>query len=293
MTSTLQFKSENSAPFPANSDTAHARTTPTQQRRDGALHVALIMDGNGRWAARRGLPRTAGHHAGVAALREVVEHAPRLGVGTLTVYAFSADNWRRPAAEVDALMGILSEYLQSDLERLVKAGVRLQAIGRRDRLPEHLAHHIGHAERVSAEGGRLTLRVALDYSSREAILQAARACASGAMTREALARHLEADAGDVDLLIRTSGEQRLSDFLLWECAYAELIFTPCLWPDFGAQELGAALADFHRRDRRFGALAAAAPATTSPAPTTPAALPWQSRLRWPSRLLRTVTGSIA
>jgi undecaprenyl diphosphate synthase len=200
-----------------------------------APHVAIIMDGNGRWAARRGLPREAGHHAGVSALREIVEAAPRLGIGTLTVYAFSADNWRRPKAEVVALMTILRAYLQNELARLIKVGVRLTVIGRRDRLPDGIVGLIEHAEAVTAAGTRLHLRIAIDYSGRDAILAAA--------------------APDVDLLIRTSGEQRLSDFLLWELAYAELYFTAQLWPDFGPADLAEALAQFAARNRRFGGLA--------------------------------------
>jgi len=214
------------------------------------------MDGNGRWATARGRPREAGHYAGVAALRRTVECAPSLGIATLTVYAFSADNWRRPPAEVAALMSILKGYLQNELDRLVEAGVRLTVIGRRDRLPEGVAALIGRAEAASAQGATLHLRIAVDYSGRDAILAAAAACGPGPLTREAVSRQLAGGAAvrDVDLLIRTSGEQRLSDFLLWESAYAELYFTDRLWPDFGADDLALALREFHTRDRRFGGL---------------------------------------
>lgn len=219
------------------------------------LHVALIMDGNGRWARRRQLPREAGHRAGVKALQRIAEAAPRLGVGMLTVYAFSADNWRRPEAEVTALMGLLRGYLETEVRELGESGIRLSVIGRRDRLPQGLAEAIARAEAATAQGGSLHLRIALDYSAREAILRAA-AAARGPddLTRDGFARLLggETMAPEVDLLIRTSGEQRLSDFLLWECAYAELHFTQRLWPDFDADDLATALEDFRRRDRRFG-----------------------------------------
>ncbi len=223
---------------------------------NGRPHVAIIMDGNGRWAMRRGLPRASGHYAGVAALREVVESAPRLGIGTLTVYAFSADNWQRPAEEVSALMSILSAYLENELATLVRSGARLTVIGRRDRLPAGIPDLIEHAETVSKNGARLHLRIAIDYSGRDAILAAAAACEAGGLTRQEFSQHLAdgATASDVDLLIRTSGEKRLSDFLLWEVAYAELYFTDTLWPDFGAEDLDLALRDFRSRQRRFGGL---------------------------------------
>lgn len=220
----------------------------------GGLHVALIMDGNGRWATRRGLPRTAGHRAGVESIRRVCEAAPDLGVRALTLYAFSSDNWRRPPDEVSFLMRLLRRYLEDETARLAESGVRLRAIGRRDRLPDGLPAAIAAAEAATAAGERLLLRVALDYSARDAILEAARA---GAASREAMSARLAGEAGDVDLLIRTSGEQRLSDFLLWECAYAELAFVETAWPDFDGPALAACLADFRRRDRRFGGLKAA------------------------------------
>jgi undecaprenyl diphosphate synthase len=223
------------------------------------LHVAIIMDGNGRWATRQGLPRPAGHAAGVEAMRRVVEAAPGLGVGTLTLYAFSADNWRRPEAEVWALMDLLLRYLESETARLAESGIRLSMIGRRDRLPGAIPAAIARAEAETAGGSALHLRLAVDYSARDAILTAAAAAVgSGDLTRERFSRLLAGhDAHrDVDLLIRTSGEQRLSDFLLWECAYAELAFTDRLWPDFGAEDLAGALAAFQLRERRFGGLGA-------------------------------------
>ncbi len=224
------------------------------------IHVAIIMDGNGRWALGRGLPRAAGHRAGAEALRAVVEAAWDLGVSTLTVYAFSTGNWRRPKAEVLALMALLNRYLAAEFERLIENDIRLTVIGRRDRLPAGLEPLIVRAEAATRQAETLHLRIAFDYSAREAILEAALAAlSSGALTQEAIGQRLGGGQcdGDVDLLIRTSGEQRLSDFLLWESAYAELYFTRRLWPDFGPDDLAAALADFHRRDRRYGALSPA------------------------------------
>jgi undecaprenyl diphosphate synthase len=215
-----------------------------------SLHVAIIMDGNGRWANARGLPRVAGHRTGADAVRRTVEAAPGLGVSVLTLYAFSADNWRRPAREVSALMKLLSHYLVRETDRCIENGVRLQAIGRRDRLPPALVSLLEEAERRTAQGSNLHLRLAIDYSSRQAILDAVR---HRAHTEEAFSKAL---GPDVDLLIRTSGEQRLSDFLLWECAYAEMIFTRRMWPDFSEDDLASAIDEYHRRDRRFGAVAA-------------------------------------
>jgi len=213
------------------------------------------MDGNGRWASARGLPRVAGHRAGAEALRRTVEAAPDLGIGVLTVYAFSSDNWRRPQPEVSALMKMFHLYLRREQAKCVDKGVRVSVIGRRDRLPRLLLPAIDECEAATAPGQRLNLRLAVDYSSRDAILDAA--CAlKGKPTREKLCAAL--GSPDVDLLIRTGGEQRLSDFLLWECAYAELLFTPVMWPDFKASDLAAAVAEFHSRERRFGALPHAA-----------------------------------
>ncbi|MGH9558603.1 MAG: di-trans,poly-cis-decaprenylcistransferase [Bryobacteraceae bacterium] len=216
------------------------------------LHVGIIMDGNGRWAAARGLPRMAGHRAGAGAVRRAIEAAPSLGISTLTLYAFSADNWRRPAREVSALMKLLGRYLDQECERCIANGVRLQAIGRRDRLAPALIEKLERVERRTAAGKKLHLRLAIDYSSRHAIIEAARSLET--VTEDALSRALGLG---VDLLIRTSGEQRLSDFLLWECAYAEMVFTPRMWPDFSTEDLSAALDEFHRRERRFGAIPAA------------------------------------
>ncbi|TNC12450.1 di-trans,poly-cis-decaprenylcistransferase [Methylobacterium terricola] len=222
------------------------------------LHVGLIMDGNGRWANARGLPRGVGHEAGVATVRRVARAAPAEGIGTLTLYAFSSDNWRRPPTEVAGLMALLRLYLTREVELLRRDGVRLTVIGRRDRLPPGLAEAITAAEAATRDGTRLHLRIALDYSARDAILSAARAADPG-ITREAFDRLVTGDgAPPVDLVIRTSGEQRLSDFLLWESAYAELHFTPCPWPDFGEAELSAAMTAFRSRQRRFGGLPTAA-----------------------------------
>jgi undecaprenyl diphosphate synthase len=229
------------------------------------LHVGIIMDGNGRWAKRRHLPRLRGHEAGVEAIRRVVEAAPDQGIGTLTLYAFSSDNWRRPPAEVSALMGLLRFYLGREVESLVRNGVRLRVIGRRDRLPDGIADAIGDAEAATAGGDVLNLRIAIDYSARDAILNAAIAVANMAAANMGAAGHLtrdifaqlitgEAACRDVDLIIRTSGEKRLSDFLLWESAYAEFYFTEAMWPDFSGEHLAEALNAFHHRERRFGGL---------------------------------------
>jgi undecaprenyl diphosphate synthase len=204
-----------------------------------SLHVAVIMDGNGRWAARRGLPRAAGHRAGADAVRRIVEAAPDQGVTALTLFAFSADNWKRPASEVAALMRLFARHLRTETPRLLENAVRLEVVGRRDRLPAPLVAAIRAAEHATAAGTRLRLRLAVDYSARAAIAD----------------RHI---LPDVDLLIRTGGEQRLSDFLLWECAYAELYFTEIMWPDFAATDLADALRAFHARQRRFGGLPEAA-----------------------------------
>ena len=223
------------------------------------LHVGVIMDGNGRWATRRGLSRLRGHEAGVEAIRRAVEAAPEQGVGTLTLYAFSTDNWRRPRTEVAGLMSLLRFYLANEVQSLIKNGVRLNLIGRRDRLPEGIADAIARAEAATAKGKVLHLRIAVDYSARDAILNAAvKLAGMVAPTRELFSQLVTGEAGlrDVDLIIRTSGEKRLSDFLLWEGAYAELHFTERMWPDFDASDLAEALAAFRRRERRFGGLQA-------------------------------------
>jgi undecaprenyl diphosphate synthase len=216
------------------------------------FHVAIIMDGNGRWATRRGLPRVAGHRSGANAVRRTIEAAPDMGISILTLYAFSEDNWNRPPREVSALMKLLGRYLIQETDRCIANGVRLEAIGRRDRLPRPLVNLLEESERRTVSGDRLRLRLAIDYSARQAIVEAARR-ASRNLTEEQISAVI---GPDVDLLIRTSGEQRLSDFLLWECAYAEMIFTSRLWPDFAREDLAEAVAEFHRRDRRFGAVTA-------------------------------------
>jgi len=228
------------------------------------FHVAISMDGNGRWATRRGLPRGFGHKAGVQTVRRIVEAAPALGVTTLTLFAFSANNWKRPQVEVEGLMTLLDAYLRSDARRFVESGARLTLIGRRDRLPPRLVAAIEEVEAASAGGQRLHLRIAIDYSSREEIVRAANdwralpAAGLPSTTLDDFSRLVAgaADAEAVDLMIRTGGEKRLSDFLLWECAYAELWFTDTLWPDFTEAEFTGSVADFRRRDRRFGGLSA-------------------------------------
>jgi len=225
------------------------------------LHVAILLDGNGRWAAARGLPRVEGHRAGMAAVRRVVRAAPDLGIGTLSLYAFSSNNWERPTGEVHSLLGLLEGYLRKDAPECAAQGIRLRVIGRRDRIPKSLVDAIEGAERITAGGRRLDLRIALDYSSREAILRAACWMVSSLeVSDKEFARrlgqvtHAGGPMQDVDLLIRTGGERRLSDFLLWECAYAELLFTPRMWPEFEAADLAAAVRDFLGRERRFGRL---------------------------------------
>jgi undecaprenyl diphosphate synthase len=234
-----------------------------QNQKLEGLHVAIIMDGNGRWATRRGLPRIAGHRAGVAALRRVVERAPDVGIGCLTVYAFSSDNWRRPASEVEGIFRLLRVFLRLETERLQRRGARLQVIGRRDRLASSVLREIEKTECATAAGRGLHLRVAIDYSSRDAITRTA-VGAAAALSNECptsidslgsfMTKAFDSQSRDVDLLIRTGGEQRLSDFMLWESAYAELVFTDRMWPDFCEADLEAALEEFRRRERRFGGL---------------------------------------
>ena len=229
------------------------------------LHVAIIMDGNGRWATRRGLPRMAGHRAGLAAARRIVEHASDIGIRCLTLYAFSSDNWRRPTAEVRSIFWLLRAFLRLETERMRERGARLQVIGRRDRLPEPVLRAIEKSEWRTAAGKGIHLRVAIDYSSRDAIARAAAEAVQTASEssgvscdelRVNLVNALTGDAGDVDLLIRTGGEKRLSDFLLWESAYAELVFTDRTWPEFDEADLDAAIEEFQHRERRFGGVPA-------------------------------------
>lgn len=285
-------------------------TQSTLQSTVTPLHLAVVMDGNGRWATARGLPRSAGHREGARAARAIVEAAAEQGVTVLTLYAFSADNWGRPRPEVSSLLRLLRGYLAAEAQRCARSGVRIVVIGRRDRLPPRLLEAIRAAESRTATGDRLLLRVAIDYSAREAICRAveaevdaavdsrvaqvpaaggpaaadaapeaeARAVSPEAMRRRILAAiHDPGGTPDVDLLVRTGGEQRLSDFLLWECACAELYFTPCMWPDFGPAALAEALAEFRRRERRFGRLPAGTAA--GGADRAPA---WTARTRAPA-----------
>lgn len=229
------------------------------------LHVAIVMDGNGRWARRRGLPRWRGHLAGVDSVRDVVRGSPDLGVTTLTLYAFSSDNWKRPPTEVGRLFWLLREYCRREQEELRDNGVRVTAIGRRDRIPRSALAALEEAEAFTAGGTRLHLRLAIDYSARWAISQAARelarrvergSLASGEISTELLHKEITRLVPEPDVLVRTAAEQRLSDFLLWELAYSELVFTPTLWPDFRREHLALAIAEFQRRERRFGGLVA-------------------------------------
>jgi undecaprenyl diphosphate synthase len=229
------------------------------------LHAAIIMDGNGRWATARGLPRVAGHKAGGEAVRRTVEAAAELGIKMLTLYAFSADNWQRPQGEVATLMKLFRKYLLAETEKCREKGIKLQVIGRRDRLNPTLVTAISAAEARTAAGDQLDLRIAVDYSARDSIVRAARLMSPAqTITRENFAESLakanceSGNTPDVDLLIRTGGEQRLSDFLLWECAYAEFVFTSRMWPDFDRNDLEAAVREFHSRQRRFGRVPEAA-----------------------------------
>ena len=228
--------------------------------RSEPLHVAIIMDGNGRWGLSQGLTRSDGHNAGADAVRRTVEAAPDLGVTTLSLFAFASANWARPTGEVAALMGLFRSYLATDAPRLIEGGARLSMIGRRDRLPPDLARAVADLEVATALNDRLNLRIALDYSSREAIMFAATRLGPAATLAE-LERLIVGDAGigPVDLLIRTGGERRLSDFMLWECAFAELWFTARMWPEFEGADMAEAIADFRRRTRTFGAVAEEAP----------------------------------
>jgi undecaprenyl diphosphate synthase len=227
-----------------------------------ARHIAIIMDGNGRWAKARGLPRNFGHRAGVKALKRTVEAAADFGVQWLTVFGFSTENWRRPAPEVNALMSLMKDYVETDLEQLAREGVRVRVIGRRDGLPPDVLDVIERAERRTAQNDRFHLQVAFNYGGRADIAEAARRYAQaiiagdirGDQTDEAtFDRFLSTAHGPpLDLIIRTSGERRLSNFLLWEAAYAELVFQDILWPDYGPDALRAAIDDYQARERRYG-----------------------------------------
>ena len=238
------------------------RQIPIAQRTMGhtpRLHVAIISDGNGRWATSKGLPRSAGHRAGAETVRRIVESAPRMGIHTLTLFALSSANWKRPQVEVQGILRLLHEYLLTETTHCIEEGVRLSIIGRRDRLPATLREAVVDSEAATAKGTRLHLRLAVDYSAREAIYQAA--CRFYKVTKlspesfsNVLAEVLRGGSTEVDLLIRTGGEQRLSDFLLWECAFAEFVFLQKRWPDFTAEDLEAAVMEFNRRERTRGAL---------------------------------------
>lgn len=227
----------------------------------GPRHVALIMDGNGRWAERRGLPRVVGHREGVQALRRTIKAAPDLGVRCLTVFGFSTENWSRPADEVSDLMGLVRTFVGSDLKRLDEAGVRIRVLGRRAGLPADIAAIVDRAESQTSGNDRFLLQVAFNYGARADLVDAAQRLVdlarSGELERPLNQADLEsrlstASAPPVDLIVRTSGEQRLSNFLLWEAAYAELVFQDILWPDYGADALRDALAQYGKRERRYG-----------------------------------------
>jgi undecaprenyl diphosphate synthase len=234
-------------------------TIRPQAALDSGLHVAIISDGNGRWATFRGLPRSAGHRAGAEAARHVIRAAPRLGIHTLTLFALSSANWKRPASEVSSILRLLHEYLMAETSHCIEEGVRLSIIGRRDRIPATLREAIADAEAATARGTKLHLRLAIDYSARESIFHAA--CRFYKVTElspesfsKVLAEVYRGGSTEVDLLIRTGGEQRLSDFLLWECAFAEFVFLPKRWPDFTVTDLENAVQEYSRRERTRGAL---------------------------------------
>jgi undecaprenyl diphosphate synthase len=229
-------------------------------------HVAIIMDGNGRWAAARGLPRVEGHRRGVEALRKTVRAAHDLGIAVLTIFSFSSENWSRPASEIKDLLGLLRRFIRNDLVDLHKSNVRVRIVGERDDLDRDIRLLLQEAEDLTHANDGLTLVVAFNYGSRQEIARAARRLAAevaagrlaaDAVSPDLLARHLDtADLPDPDVIIRTSGEQRLSNFLLWQSAYSELVFVPINWPDFDKAALESAIAEYHRRERRFGGLAA-------------------------------------
>lgn len=226
-------------------------------------HIAIIMDGNGRWATARGLPRTAGHRKGVEAVRRVCEAARDIGIGYLTLFGFSSENWRRPEGEISELMGLLRYYLRSEIAELHKSVTRLRVIGDRSRLAEDIVQLIAHAEDLTRDNHRFTLLIALSYGARDEVVQAARRLATAVRDGDLRPEEIDearisgtlwtAGVPDPDLIIRTSGEKRLSNFLLWQAAYAEMVFVDTLWPDFGRRELEDAIAEYGRRDRRFGA----------------------------------------
>ena len=226
------------------------------------LHVGIILDGNGRWARARGLPRTAGHRRGAEVVRTVLKECPQLGIRYLTIYAFSAENWKRPADEVKDLMGLLRFYLRRELAELCRNGVRMGFIGDRSRLSAEIKRLIAKAEDTTRHNAALTLTVAVNYGGRQEILDTTRRIAeqvrdgkldADTLSEEAFEKNLQTcDLPDPDLVIRTSGEQRLSNFLLWQSAYTELVFIPTLWPDFTVEHLGRAISEFQQRERRYG-----------------------------------------
>lgn len=220
----------------------------------GARHVAIIMDGNGRWAKKKHLPRALGHKKGVEVVREIVRHAATTGLEALSLYAFSSENWKRPQDEINDLMGLLRAFIKSDIDEFAANDVRLRIIGNYKVLAPDIVEMIEDALARTAHNKRTTLAVALNYGSQDELVRAAQAAAGeGAITAEAIERHLDtADMPPLDLLIRTSGEQRLSNFMLWQAAYAELWFTETLWPDFTPTEFDAALVEFGKRERRYG-----------------------------------------
>ena len=239
------------APLPASPD-----------HPSGPQHVAIIMDGNGRWAKARGLPRVAGHRRGADAVRRVVRGAGELGIPVLTLFAFSTENWARPADEVADLMGLLRHYLRNELEELRKNGARLRVIGNRDGLAADIVRDIADAEKTTCSNARIDVNICINYGARDEILRATRRMAQkvagGEITVDGIDQNsferelLTAGLPDPDLLIRTSGEQRISNFLLWQCAYSELVFVDTLWPDFGKEHLERAIVEFRRRERRYG-----------------------------------------
>ena len=241
----------STAPLPANADPA-----------PGPNHVAIIMDGNGRWAKARGLPRVAGHRRGADAVRRVVRGAGELGIPVLTLFAFSTENWTRPADEVNDLMGLLRHYLRNELDELRKNGARLRVIGNREGLASDIVRDIFDAENMTRGNSRIDVNICINYGARAEILQAIRSLARQVAAGELSADRIDEDCfeselltsgvPDPDLLIRTSGEQRISNFMLWQCAYAELVFVDTLWPDFGKEHLEQAIAEFRRRERRYG-----------------------------------------
>ena len=228
----------------------------------GPNHVAIIMDGNGRWAKARGLPRVAGHRRGADAVRRVIRGAGELGIPVLTLFAFSTENWARPADEVSDLMGLLRHYLRSEIEELGRNGARLRVIGERSRLEPDIVADITDAEQRTRSNTRIDVNICINYGSRDEIVRATRSLARKAVAGELAPERIDeglferelltAGVPDPDLLIRTSGEQRISNFLLWQCAYAELVFVDTLWPDFGKEHLEQAVAEFRRRERRYG-----------------------------------------